>query len=202
MSARQCIAVDWVNHAKNERISKTKSNQVGSVRGGEHHSLRPGPSWRRRSSPWRIRRCAKPPIELERDGDGRAVVGRPEAGEVVAGLGGREGEVARVHVLRVVQAVAVGRGDPQRDAVRVRELLRRRRRQGRGPVVGGHDVVLADGHGADLDVVGDAFGVARMQVEAEGAGGERGREDEEEERREGPVVDARGHGGWIVGAPR
>jgi len=41
-----------------------------------------------------------------------------------------------------------------------------------------------------------------MQVEAEGAGGERGREDEEEERREGPVVDARGHGGWIVGAPR
>ena len=146
---------------------------------------------------------AAAPVELERDGDGRAVVGRPEAGEVVAGLGGREGEVARVHVLRVVQAVAVGRGDPQRDAVRVRELLLlRRRQQGRGAVVGGHDVVLADGHGADLDVVGDALGVARKQVEAEGAGGERGREDEEEERREGPVVDARGHGGWIVGAPR
>lgn len=142
---------------------------------------------------------AAAPVELERDGDRRAVVGRPEAGEVVAGLGGREGEVARVHVLGVVQAVAVGRGDPQWDPVRVRELLQqllllRRRRQGRGSVVGGNDVVLADGHGADLDVVGDALGVARVQVEAEGAGGERGGEDEEEERREGHV-DARGHGG-------
>lgn len=68
---------------------------------------------------------AAAPVELERDGGGRAVVGRPEAGEVVAGLGGREGEVARVHVLRVVQAVAVGRGDPQRDAVGVRELMLR-----------------------------------------------------------------------------
>jgi len=35
-----------------------------------------------------------------------------------------------------------------------------------------------------------------MQVEAEGAGGERGREDEEEERREGPVVAAMAGGSW------
>lgn len=135
---------------------------------------------------------AAAPVELERDDGGRAVIGRPEAGEVVAGLGGREGEVARVHVLRVVQTVAVGRGDPQRDAVRVRELLWRRRR--RGDAVGGHDLVLPDGHGAHLDVVGDALGVARTQVEAEGAGGGRGREDEQEESQEG-TGDARGHGG-------
>ncbi len=51
---------------------------------------------------------AAAPVELEADGGGGAVVGRPEAGEVVPGLGRREGEVARLHVLRVVQAVAVG----------------------------------------------------------------------------------------------
>lgn len=118
---------------------------------------------------------AAAPVELEGDGGGRAEVGRPEAGEVVPGLGRREGEIARLHVLRVVQAVAVGRGDPQRDALGVREL--------RG-VLGLHDVVLADGHGADLDVVGDALCVARVQVEPQSAGGQGAGEEENDEERE------------------
>ena len=52
---------------------------------------------------------AAPPVELEPDGDRRLVVGRPEAGQVVAGLRRGEGEVARLHVLRVVHAVPVRR---------------------------------------------------------------------------------------------
>jgi hypothetical protein len=52
---------------------------------------------------------AAPPVELEPDGDRWLMVGRPEAGQVVAGLRRREGEVARLHVLRVVHAVPVRR---------------------------------------------------------------------------------------------
>lgn len=81
------------------------------------------------------------------------------------------------------------------------QRLRRRRRRGGGgggaAPLGHHDVVLAHRHGAHLDVVGDALGVARLQVEpqcgggGEGEGVEAGEEEEEEEVVEG----SRGHGG-------
>ena len=51
---------------------------------------------------------AAAPVEFECYRGGREVVERPEAGEVIPGLGRREGEVARLHVLGVVQATAVG----------------------------------------------------------------------------------------------
>ena len=43
--------------------------------------------------------------------------------------------------------------------------------------VGPDDVVLADGHGVDLDLVGDALGVAGLEVEPEGPGRRRGQEE-------------------------
>jgi hypothetical protein len=52
--------------------------------------------------------------------------------------------------------------------------------------VGADDVVLADGHGVNLDLVGDALGVAGLEVEPQRAGRRRGREesgsDQEEQR--------------------
>lgn len=42
-----------------------------------------------------------------------------------------------------------------------------------------HDVVLADSHGADLDLIGDALGVAGLEVEPEGASRRRGREEKD-----------------------
>lgn len=52
--------------------------------------------------------------------------------------------------------------------------------------VGPDDVVLADGHCVDLDLVGDALGVAGLEVEPEGPGRRRGREesggDQEQQR--------------------
>lgn len=46
--------------------------------------------------------------------------------------------------------------------------------------VGADDVVLPDDHGVDLDLVGDALGVAGLEVEPEGARRpRRGREEEE-----------------------
>lgn len=69
---------------------------------------------------------------------------------------------------------------PERDAVRFGEL--RVGEVGVGP----DDVVFADGHRVDLDLVGDALGVAGLEVEPEGAGRRRGREesgsDQEEQR--------------------
>lgn len=84
---------------------------------------------------------------------------------------------------------------PEGDAVRLGEL-------GVGEVgVGPDDVVLADGHGVDLDLVGDALGVAGLEVESEGSRRPRRREEreggEEEERGR-----ARPHGGGGSGAPR
>jgi hypothetical protein len=35
--------------------------------------------------------------------------------------------------------------------------------------VGPDDVVLADGHGVDLDLIGDALGMAELGVESEGS---------------------------------
>ena len=62
---------------------------------------------------------------------------------------------------------------PEGDAMRFGEL-------GVGEVgVGPDDVVLADGHGVDLDLVGDALGVAGLEVEQEGARRPWGREESE-----------------------
>jgi hypothetical protein len=152
-------------------------------------------------------RDAAPPVKLEPDGDRRLVVGHPEAGEVLARLCRREGEVPRLHVLRVVHAVPVRRRHlqrhqsepnasisththrhglrdpnhayPEEDAVRFGEL-------GIGEVgVRADDVVLADCHGVDLDLVGDALGVAGLEVEPEGASRRLGRKEEggQEEQR-------------------
>jgi hypothetical protein len=62
------------------------------------------------------------------------------------------------------------------------------------------DVVLADCHGVDLDLVGDALGVAGLEVEPEGASRRLGRKEEggqEEQRGRGQPL-----GGSGSGAPR
>jgi hypothetical protein len=46
--------------------------------------------------------------------------------------------------------------------------------------VGLDDVVLADGHGVDLDLIGDALGVAELGVESKGSRWPRGKEERRE----------------------
>lgn len=121
------------------------------------------------------------------------MIGRPQARQVVAFLARGEGEVTGVHLIRVVDAIAIrrshlislnqtsyrftntsienkrairvrkGRGDcyPDGDLVGIRE---------RGGIGGVDDGVLADGHGVDLYVLGDALRVARMKLEPQCAG--------------------------------
>lgn len=80
-----------------------------------------------------------------------------------------------------MQAVPIGRRHADGDLVVVGE--------GDGGVVvvvgggGVDDEVLADGHGGDLDVLGDALGVSGLEIEAEGGrhGEESSCREEEEE---------------------
>lgn len=134
------------------------------------------------------------PLELDSQRRFRLVIGRPEASHIVSRFSSRERELPRFHLLSAVIAVTIGGSDlkiSDREHVQIQEKpwikfelvrakwgaygwLRERETYPDGELMGlgervaltgVDDAVLADGHGVALDVLGDAFRVARLQVE-------------------------------------
>lgn len=120
-----------------------------------------------------LRRHTGPPIKLDGHRGRRLVIRGPEAGHVIPSLRGRERELARLHMVRVVVIVPVSRRHPGGELVGL----------GHGMAfVRVDDAVLADGHGIALDVLGDALGVARLQLEPDRSA--RGREGQQQDRKQ------------------